>query len=603
VAAGAEVASAFVTLVPSARGFGSGIEREIGGELDKTGKKAGERLGSGIGAAAKGPIVAALAGGALLGSLGGLLADARESAKIGALTAEVVKTTGGAAKITAEQVGDLATSISNKTGADDEAIQAGANLLLTFTKVRNEAGKGNDIFNQATKASLDLATALGTDTKGAALQIGKALNDPIKGVSALSRAGVSFTAQQKEQIKTLQKGGDTLGAQKIILSELSTQFGGAAEAAGTPTDRLRTTIGNLREEAGAKLIPIVDSAAVVLTDRLIPSLRTAADFVSDNSRAFKIAGVIVGGLVTGLLVYNGVVKVTSAVTKAYAVVQALLNGTLALNPIGLVVVALIAVGAALVLAYKRSETFRNIVNTAFAAIRTGVVAALTAVRAVVTGVFGFLRTFIGPIIGGYIQVIRGGLNIIRGIFTGDFDRIKTGVVQVLGGLVDLFKALPGRLLAALGNLGKTLLSAGGDLIRGLIDGITGKAGDLINAIKRTVTDRLPGFVRNALGINSPSRVFMEIGQQTGAGMALGIERSARDVNSAARSLVPAPGRGGFTTSTPAVTPGSRRGGRDGGLDLSETTVLELAAAIGRRTGQALNGVAGRADLRARTAVA
>ena len=78
-----------------------------------------------------------------------------------------------------------------KTGIDDEAIQSGENLLLTFTNIRNEAGKGNDVFNQATETMTDMSVALGQDMKSRRRQLGKALNDPIKGITALSRVGVS----------------------------------------------------------------------------------------------------------------------------------------------------------------------------------------------------------------------------------------------------------------------------------------------------------------------------------------------------------------------------------------------------------------------------
>src|SRR5690349_24749082 len=86
----------------------------------------------------------------------GFVKDAAESARIGRLTTQVIKSTGGAAHVTAQQVGDLATAISNKTGVDDEAIQSGQNMLLTFTNVRNEVGKGNDIFDQATQTITDM---------------------------------------------------------------------------------------------------------------------------------------------------------------------------------------------------------------------------------------------------------------------------------------------------------------------------------------------------------------------------------------------------------------------------------------------------------------
>src|SRR4029077_11940966 len=120
------------------------------------------------------------------------IGEARESQKVAALTAQVIKSTGGAANVTAGQIGRLAQSISNKTGIDDETIQSGENMLLTFKNIRNEAGKGNDIFSQSTSILTDMSAALGTEPKKAAIQLGKALNDPIKGVSALSRVGVTF---------------------------------------------------------------------------------------------------------------------------------------------------------------------------------------------------------------------------------------------------------------------------------------------------------------------------------------------------------------------------------------------------------------------------
>jgi hypothetical protein len=86
-------------------------------------------------------------------------------------------------------VGDLATAVSKKAGIDDEAIQSGENLLLTFTNVGNEVGKGNDIFSQATQTMTDMSVALGTDMKSSAIQLGKALNDPVQGISALQRIG------------------------------------------------------------------------------------------------------------------------------------------------------------------------------------------------------------------------------------------------------------------------------------------------------------------------------------------------------------------------------------------------------------------------------
>jgi phage-related minor tail protein len=120
-----------------------------------------------------------------------------------------LKSTGGIAHVSAKQIDEMATSLLNKTGIDDETVKSGENLLLTFKNIRNEAGKGNDMFNQATKATLDLSVAFGKSVPQAAILVGKALNDPIKGLTALQRVGVTFTAQQREQIKALVASGQT----------------------------------------------------------------------------------------------------------------------------------------------------------------------------------------------------------------------------------------------------------------------------------------------------------------------------------------------------------------------------------------------------------
>ena len=264
--------------------------RSVDDAAENTGSKLAQ-LGSKISPAVAAASAAVVAGVGF--AMKSAFDAATESALVARETERVIQTTGASAWTTADQIGDLSSSISNLTGKDDELIQSNANLLLTFAKVRNEVGEGNDIFDRAVGLSLDLSVALGTDASSASIQLGKALNDPVKGITALSRAGVSFTADQKEQIKTLVATGDILGAQKVILEELGNQFGGAAEAAKTPIESLKTKLDNLAEDVGTQIMPAIGAIADVVGG-VVEAFGALPDPV-------KNAVLIVGGVGTAAL--------------------------------------------------------------------------------------------------------------------------------------------------------------------------------------------------------------------------------------------------------------------------------------------------------------
>lgn len=257
------------------------LSRDVndGIKKDKGFSKSGEHIGKEVSDGANRSIssgfkkIAGLAAGFLVvNQVGQAIAsafeEAREAQKIGRLTEQVIKTTGGAAKVTAKEVGTLAEQLSNVSAVDDEIIQGGANLLLTFKNVRNEVGKGNNIFDQTVGLANDMSIALGQDMKSSSIQLGKALNDPIKGVTALQRVGVSFTQQQKDQIKAMTESGDLLGAQKLILKEVGDQFGGAAQAAADPVEKLKVVWGNLLEDLGTRALPLIETIATWLGKNL-----------------------------------------------------------------------------------------------------------------------------------------------------------------------------------------------------------------------------------------------------------------------------------------------------------------------------------------------
>jgi hypothetical protein len=171
-----------------------------------------------------------------------------EASKASAQLDAVLKSTGGTAGVTAEAAQALATELEGLTTYGDDAIVSAEALLLTFTRI------GKDIFPQATATVLDMSTALGQDLKTSAIQLGKALNDPVLGVTALRKVGVNFSAAQVEVIKKLVATGQSAKAQTMILQELQTEFGGSAHAAretlGGALQALGEAWGNLFELEG-----------------------------------------------------------------------------------------------------------------------------------------------------------------------------------------------------------------------------------------------------------------------------------------------------------------------------------------------------------------
>lgn len=291
-----EVGHAALAIIPSFKGFQGDLERgsskamlaagSSGGAQfgDAAGKSAASRFGSHVKSAAKIAAVGLAAAGAVAFKFAGdSLEEARDAQKVGALTDAVIKSTGRSAKVTATDVGKLSERLSNMAGVDDELIQSGANVLLTFTKIRNETGAGNKIFDEATKAALNMSAALKTDLSSSSIQVGKALNDPVKGVTALGRAGVQFTEDQKKAIEKMVETGDTLGAQKIILKELDTQFAGSAKSQATEADKLGVAFGNLKEDVGTELIPVMDDLAVFLRKKGIPAARDFGGWIRDDA--------------------------------------------------------------------------------------------------------------------------------------------------------------------------------------------------------------------------------------------------------------------------------------------------------------------------------
>lgn len=220
---------------------------------------------------------------------------AMESQQAMAQLDAVIKSTGGSAGVTAEFAQGLASTLQNVTMYGDEATMSAESMLLTFTNI------GKDVFPYTTITALDMSTALGQDLTSSAMQLGKALNDPINGITALTRVGVTFTEEQKNTIKAMMDVGNIAGAQTIILNELHKEFGGSAEAAGKTfagqLEILKNKFGEVQEKIGNVFLPILQR---LVTDGIAPIVDKIARWVDQNPElVLQIGAAALGGLALG----------------------------------------------------------------------------------------------------------------------------------------------------------------------------------------------------------------------------------------------------------------------------------------------------------------
>jgi len=365
------------------------MNTELPKGAEEAGKKAGTIFGSSLTDTAKSGL--ALAGGAAIfsgvmgavGGLGSFLEASFDSVnrieRINAQTEQVIKSTGSAANVTAEHVEELAGNLENLTASEAEGIQTGANFLLTFKDIKNGVGEGNQIFDEAVGVITDMTRALDKtgkaelDTSGAALQLGKALNDPTAGVAALARVGVTFTEQQKQQISTMQESGNIMGAQKLIIAELNSEFGGSAAAFAKTTagqiELAKHALGTAGEAVVEMFQPIAAYIAGIVADALngfAEMFGNVRAFFVDNSKAIQVVlsvigvgAVIAAGVLYGSLIPAVIASASSFVMMGVSAAAA----WIAVNaPIILIVAGVAALAAGIFYLYDSFEGVRKVVD-------------------------------------------------------------------------------------------------------------------------------------------------------------------------------------------------------------------------------------------------
>jgi hypothetical protein len=421
------------------------------GELNKVNTALGQQMTAGekAGVAIKKAVVPASVAFAGLSAAGWKAVKSAEAvATANARVTQVFKSMGYAEN--AQAALDYAEALESTTAIDAELIKGAQAKLATFSEV----AKSTESMARATSIAADMQAAGFGTMDSAAVMLGKALQDPIKGVTALAKVGVTFTDAQREQIKAMVQAGDVAGAQAMIYEALETQVGGVAEATADDSAKLALAMGNIGEAIGAVLLPALTTAT--------PYLQDLAAWAQNNAGTITAVGVAIAGLAGAVLVANAAMKVYTAATTALSVAKAVLssrvvantasvvansaawlastarlvavraamaaaavaqgamtaaqwalNVALSANPIGLVVIAVAALVAGIVLLWNKNEGFRNFVRGAWSAISGAITGAISGIRGSVdSAIAAFQRLWdkvqsIKSAIGGVLSKIPG----------------------------------------------------------------------------------------------------------------------------------------------------------------------------------------------------
>ena len=296
----------------------------VGGLADSAGLGGGALGGLTEGLAGlTGASTAATAGiGAIVGGLTLSVTAAGEAEAVNAKLAQILETTGAGAFITQEAINGLSSEIMGYSGQSDEAVNSAATLLLTFSGLSNEAAIQSGIFERSVKATADMAALMGGDASGAAIRLGRALDNPATGMTALQRSGVSFTESQKATIAAMVESGDTLGAQAELLRVVESQVGGVAAAYGDTLpgqmDRATQAAGELAESVGSDLVPAI-AGAVEDTTEWVTAMTDAKDQVAGLAGGLMgdVQGALLEGGLKSLPILGPVVSAVDALRGAF----------------------------------------------------------------------------------------------------------------------------------------------------------------------------------------------------------------------------------------------------------------------------------------------
>ncbi len=456
-----------------------------------------------------------------------------------------------AAQFTRQGLIDISKELERTTTYSDEAVLSTENLLLTFTAI------GKDVFPQATQVTLDMATALGEDTKDAAIQLGKALQDPVLGITALRRVGVNFNDDQKNVIKQLVDTGQSAKAQALIMAELTREFGGSAAAAATTfggkMEQMKNQVDDMNEEIGNALIPILSK----LASQIAPVVTAATNWIIAHPKLTS-AILITVAAVTGL---TAVLSALALATIAFTTVAWPVVGAL-----GLVV---LAIGAVVAAGYLLTKNWEHIKDT-------------------FVSVFTFISDFFVAFWANVLQIGVIGLNLVVGSIVTILNAFLPGWQAILTAIGTAWKEAWSTMSSYLVSIWETIK----DTIGGAIDYIIDKINALI-AKAADIAGKVLSPIQKAVG--AVGGAASSVGSSISSAVSSVVSAGAKVTNVHDAVITPS---GQVIHTDPAdylfatKTPGNMGGGGvnvfiQGGYYLDQNAARQIADLVAKSIGQQL----------------
>jgi hypothetical protein len=376
---------------------------------------------------------------------------------------------------------------------DDDILKSVTANLLTFGQV------SGTVFDRAQQAIVDYSARTGRDLQATTIMIGKALQDPVKGVTALQKAGVKLTDQQKEQVKAMMAVGNVAGAQAIVLGELEREYKGSAKAQrdATPGADVQQQWRTFQETIGAialKFLPPLNAAlagALAWFNKLSPGMQDVTIGVAAFAAAIGPVMTVIGGIssLIGLLLP----------LLGEAGLAGLLGG------VGIAAAPVVAVVAGLAAAWVLfGDSVRPVLSDLWTQMQplwqmildgaAQVGAALTELWASPFGtglkaVIGFLGDFLAMLLQVFgsaaIAVIKSFVQVTTAVFANVLSALK-GVGQFLSGdfsgAWNTVKAMWTRTINALGQVIENFAPGAVNAIKNMVIGIGHWMYDKMNAI-------------------------------------------------------------------------------------------------------------------------